>query len=153
VIISAILIVDLIVNYVFKRILKPNRAWISILCFWLAYILTRPLGASIGDWLTADRYPSYDPTNCHDIGANSNDTNCQDPDVFCITSCSSYENCTDSTLTCPPGPNTCLDLQPTCYTPLACDKCWGFEGIMQTNIAFAVSVVVVVTILAITRYD
>lgn len=27
----------------------------SVLAFWLAYILTRPLGASIGDWLTQSR--------------------------------------------------------------------------------------------------
>jgi uncharacterized membrane-anchored protein len=27
----------------------------SVLCFWLAYILTRPLGANIGDFLSADR--------------------------------------------------------------------------------------------------
>ena len=29
-----------------------NRPAIAILCFWLAYILTRPLGASIGDYLS-----------------------------------------------------------------------------------------------------
>ena len=29
-------------------VLKLN----SVLCFWLAYILTRPLGAALGDWLS-----------------------------------------------------------------------------------------------------
>ena len=24
----------------------------AVLCFWLAYILTRPLGAALGDWLS-----------------------------------------------------------------------------------------------------
>ncbi|HEX4216484.1 MAG TPA: hypothetical protein VIA06_24465 [Candidatus Dormibacteraeota bacterium] len=29
--------------------------WNSILCFWLAYVVTRPLGASIADWLGKPR--------------------------------------------------------------------------------------------------
>ena len=31
------------------------RSPTAILAFWLAYILTRPLGASIGDYLSQDR--------------------------------------------------------------------------------------------------
>ena len=27
----------------------------AVLAFWLAYILTRPLGANIGDWLATDK--------------------------------------------------------------------------------------------------
>lgn len=149
-----ILLADFIIYELFKRFLKPPQAWIEILTFWIAYILTRPLGASIGDLLTADRYPSYgDSTTCFDIDTSPDGVGCSDPDVFCITNCGKYEYCTNTDLTCPPGPNTCLDLQPTCYTPLACPDCWGLEGIMQTNIAFACAFIALVIILAVTRYD
>lgn len=186
-----------VIHLVLKRVLKASYPeWIPILLFWLAYILTRPLGGSIGDFLASDRWPQYDPTNCNPVGTTSDVVGCSDPDVFCITSCASYPivttsgnlrmlaatttaapkattapvttaapttsaddslpasmTCPDPTLTCPYGYNTCNDLEATCYTPLACDNCWGLEGISQTNIAFGVAVVVFVTFLALTRYD
>ena len=46
-----------IAHFVYKRILAKgyhDRSWNAVLAFWLAYILTRPLGASIGDWLSQD---------------------------------------------------------------------------------------------------
>jgi hypothetical protein len=153
VIILGILAADYLIFKLLERTLKSIPPWIEILAFWIAYVLTRPLGASIGDLLTADRYVSYDPTNCNPLDATSDVVGCADGDIFCITNCANFFNCTDLILTCPPGPNTCLDLQPTCYTPLACPDCWGLEGIMQTNIAFAGAFSVLVLILTITRYD
>ena len=52
-----IIVVDLLLNELLQRILKKPQPWIDIVTFWIAYILTRPLGASIGDLLTAHRYP------------------------------------------------------------------------------------------------
>jgi len=53
------LIVAISVAYfVTKRVLTVNHKYqpaIAILAFWLAYILTRPLGASIGDFLSQAR--------------------------------------------------------------------------------------------------
>jgi uncharacterized membrane-anchored protein len=46
-----------IVHFVYKKILAKkyhDRSWNAVLAFWLAYILTRPLGASIGDLLSQD---------------------------------------------------------------------------------------------------
>jgi len=43
----------------------PSKTWISILTFWIVYITTRPLGASVGDLLTADPGPIYDDTQCY----------------------------------------------------------------------------------------
>ena len=77
---------------------------------------------------------------------------CSDPDIFCITNCANFPTlCND--LTCPYGYNTCTDLQPTCFTPLACPECWGLDGIVQTNIAFAVAAIVLVAILTFTKWD
>ena len=124
------------------------------MAFWIAYILTRPLGACLGDFLTLDRYPTYSGAdNCFPVDSTSDDVGCEDPDIFCVTNCASYSNCTDVTLTCPVNRNPCNNLEPTCYTPLPCNDCWGLEGLKQTNIAFAAAVVVLVTLLTITRYD
>lgn len=37
-------------QYLDQRML--NKVPLVTLAFWMAYVLTRPLGASIGDWLT-----------------------------------------------------------------------------------------------------
>ena len=79
-----------IISFLCERFIKSCPTWIPILCFWLVYILTRPLGACIGDFLTASRYVEYDPTNCNDIGSSPDDVGCEDPDVFCVTNCASY---------------------------------------------------------------
>jgi uncharacterized membrane-anchored protein len=67
VLVFGIIMLDLLINEVLKRVLKPPPTWIAILAFWIAYILTRPLGASIGDLLTADHYPTFDPTTCSPV--------------------------------------------------------------------------------------
>jgi hypothetical protein len=124
VLVFGIIILDFLINEILKRVLKPPPTWIAILAFWIAYILTRPLGASIGDFLTADHYPTFDPTTCSPVNTTEADLGCLDPDLYCVT------NSSDPDLACPEGPNTCSDQQPTCYTPLACDRCWGWEGIV-----------------------
>lgn len=101
VIVLSILIADYMIFLAADRFLKPCPRWVGVTAFWVAYILTRPLGASIGDLLTAKRYPEYDPANCNPIGTSSDDVGCSDPDVFCITNCANFKNCTDVTLTCP----------------------------------------------------
>ena len=105
-------------------------------------MLTRPLGASVGDLLTALRGNTFDPLNCVPVGTSVNDTGCTDPDVFCITSydnstlaCDNTATCDNSTSflngtnsscydfctlpVCPDGPysNPCDAGEPTCYTP------------------------------------
>lgn len=66
--VAAILVVALL--WYFSRYTKVNK----IACFWAAYILTRPLGASIGDFLSQDPadYNSPDapdmPTPDHWVG-------------------------------------------------------------------------------------
>ena len=52
-IVIGIFIIDITLN----RTIKNCPSWVSILCFWLIYILTRPLGACLGDFLTAHRTP------------------------------------------------------------------------------------------------
>jgi uncharacterized membrane-anchored protein len=41
----------IVIDFIAYKALKLN----SVLCFWIAYILTRPLGASIGDYLSQDK--------------------------------------------------------------------------------------------------
>jgi uncharacterized membrane-anchored protein len=168
VLIAGVILFDFIVYILLEKLLKPPRAWIAILTFWIAYILTRPLGAAIGDFLTADRYPSYsgDIADCsksnYILGSTTTIDDFQSSvcdatgDTACITNCDQYGNCTvDADSTCPfaDGRNVCPDLYLTCYTPLACDRCWGLEGIVQTNIAFSCAVVVAVIAITITGYD
>ena len=45
----------------------------AILAFWAAYIVTRPLGASIGDFLSQPRHPE-DPTAQKGLGLGTNVT-------------------------------------------------------------------------------
>lgn len=103
VIMVSIIVGDLVLAEILKRCVKGLPNWVDVLTFWIAYVLTRPLGASIGDLLTADRYPSYDPSNCSDIGSSPDDVGCTDPDVYCITNCIAYypSSCNDTSLTCP----------------------------------------------------
>jgi uncharacterized membrane-anchored protein len=45
-------------HYALKRFVKAGSARVAtnaVIAFWLAYILTRPLGASIGDFLSQDQ--------------------------------------------------------------------------------------------------
>lgn len=87
-IILGILAADFVINWLLMRFIKPQQGWIDILCFWIAYVLTRPLGASIGDLLTADRYPSYaDPPNCNPFNTTVDMVGCAAGDVYCITNC------------------------------------------------------------------
>lgn len=67
---------DFLINLLITRIMKVPPTWIAILAFWIAYVLTRPLGASIGDLLTADRYPTFDPTNCQPVNTTSDIVGC-----------------------------------------------------------------------------
>lgn len=52
---ACLIAIVVIAHYVLKEILKAEHRQLSanaVLAFWLAYILTRPLGASIGDYLS-----------------------------------------------------------------------------------------------------
>jgi uncharacterized membrane-anchored protein len=55
---AGVIAVITIAHYVVKAVLHAEHKMQSpnaVLAFWLAYILTRPLGASIGDYLSQDR--------------------------------------------------------------------------------------------------
>eukprot|EP00798_Chlamydomonas_sp_ICE-L_P014537 gene14537-20576_t len=183
--------------------------WVGILCFWIAYVLTRPLGASVGDLLTAPKGNAYALDTCAWVGASEEDTGC-DTDICCITpyylstfecnTCSppppspafppnprhphspppphnshppplagrhllqdaaaadyapAAPDCWDicganwTDAFCPEGPypNPCDAGVSTCYTPLACEHCWGLDGLTATNIAFGVAIFVLVVYL------
>jgi hypothetical protein len=91
IILISICVLIYIIKWITDWVLRPRPpTWIGILCFWLVYILTRPLGASIGDFLAADKYPQYDPTNCNDPGTNTTVVGCSDGDVYCIINCNKY---------------------------------------------------------------
>jgi len=169
-IVLSALIFDYLLFLLLEKLLGP-KPWIGITTFWIAYVLTRPLGATMGDFLTQPGGIQYDPTACTDIGTNETDVGCVDPDVYCITVCDSYpvfDNCSawfaldnttmccpDPTLTCPPGwiANTCGALQPTCFTPLACDYCWGLDGALATNICFGIAFIALVAYLTWSKKD
>eukprot|EP00798_Chlamydomonas_sp_ICE-L_P016298 gene16298-22486_t len=55
-----------------------------VVFFTIAYVLTRPLGASVGDLLTAPKGNEYALDSCAWVGASEEDTGC-DTDIFCIT--------------------------------------------------------------------
>jgi uncharacterized membrane-anchored protein len=44
-----------IAHYIVRAVLSAEQSRNAVLAFWLAYILTRPLGASIGDYLSQGR--------------------------------------------------------------------------------------------------
>ena len=64
-IIAAAFLFDLLTNA-----LLPPRTWYSILAFWVAYVATRPLGASVGDFLTQDPTPTFGG-DCFDSADNA----------------------------------------------------------------------------------
>jgi len=122
----------------------PPRTWYSILAFWIAYVTTRPLGASVGDLLTADRYATFSG-DCYPASLSStSDIYCDDEGELCTTG-----------VDCPPdgGDNPCANGELTCVVPLECDDCFGFEAIVAVNIVFAIVVVILVTYLTIKKPD
>jgi uncharacterized membrane-anchored protein len=55
---AAIIAVITALHYIFKARMEPehrHRASTAVLAFWMAYIMTRPLGASMGDLLTTPK--------------------------------------------------------------------------------------------------
>ena len=129
----------------------PPRTWYSIFSFWTIYVATRPLGASLGDWLTGDRYATFSGT-CWDsyvdsmdpAGASTSNATCADDGL---------DDCVVGD-DCPIGDySPCVTGQVTCVTPLACDNCWGYGGVVETNAAFACCVVVLVAYLTFSKYD
>jgi uncharacterized membrane-anchored protein len=89
VIILGILAADYLIFKILQLIFKPLPSGVEVFAFWLAYVLTRPLGASVGDLLTADRYPTY-AASCFSFNTTSDLVGCVDPDVYCITNCDLY---------------------------------------------------------------
>jgi len=160
----------------------PEKLWIAILTFWIVYITTRPVGASIGDLLTAPSSTSYDDTQCFFSGTDlsiSNVTNLNvtsfnfdivagnySPGVFVnfteyilnfgvgsqSIDCTGADMCT-VTVDCPDSGSNCPAYFETCVNNLACDQCWGLGAVVTTNITFSVIVVVLVTFLTITQID
>jgi uncharacterized membrane-anchored protein len=136
-IVVSLCIVDYLILLLSQKFIEP-KTWHPILAFWIAYVLTRPLGASVGDLLTGDAGPTFSG----DCG-NTTAVVCATDDVFCITG----QDCPTS------GDNTCAFNTSTCYTPLACDNCQGFEAVLVTNVVFSIVVVAIVIYLHISKID
>jgi len=160
----------------------PEKTWIFILTFWIVYITTRPVGASIGDLLTAPSSPSYDDTQCFFSGTDLDISNVTDLNVtsfnfdivagnytpgdfvnftdyiinFGVGSqsidCTGADTCT-VLVDCPDSGSNCPPFFETCVNSLACDECWGLDAVLTTNITFSVIVVVLVAFLTITQID
>lgn len=129
---GAIVLVTLI--WFFRKQTKAN----SVLCFWVAYILTRPLGASIGDFLSqnpADQVESKsEPTTLS--SACKYPLHCT-PRLSQVSSlpCSLAVDCLD--------PYACLQrdsLDRTCRVPFmvrpVSSKQRDVEAIMPTTMSF-----------------
>lgn len=118
---------------------SPHNDWRNVLCFWIAYVLTRPLGASVGDLLTASPGPLYESGICGAVGSSLDDIDCGD-DEPCISGVDCEGEPDDWLAECPEG-------APTCFTPLACDRCWGVDAAVATNAVFGVSAVLIIAFL------
>jgi len=173
-IVAAIIAADFIILKI-AQVTLPPVTWRPVLAFWIAYVLTRPLGATAGDFLTANdsvQYEGYDSGNdCWNVQAYPNITigtinggnfTIDQLDVmaddFCDSVVSGSLPCIYGT-DCPPhytpadAACPCVSGELTCYTPLACDACVGLNQVLVTNVVFACIVVVLVVFLTITKID
>jgi len=137
-IVISICIIDYIILLISQKVIEP-KTWHAILAFWIAYILTRPLGASIGDLLTGDANPIFSG----DCGNSTYTPECATDDTFCITG----QDCPTQ------GDNSCAFNASTCYTPLSCDRCQGLEAVVATNVVFSAVVIIIVIYLHISKLD
>ena len=128
---------------------NPEKgAWRSVLAFWIAYVLTRPLGASVGDLLTQPPAPYYTDI-CGPFESpfyNISTFDCQG-DNPCISGefdggCPVQNAAWNQS--CPKG-------NMTCYADLACPDCWGIEAGSTPTIVFAVAAGLIIVYMTFTN--
>jgi len=150
VLVVGLIAIDFIAYLICKFRVKPPRAWIAILTFWICYILTRPLGASVGDLLTADSSPTFDDSFCVPFNTTNYNETYYDPITNTLDCGPDGSSCAIG-VDCPSGSSCNGTL--TCYTPLPCDRCYGAEQVIATNVVFSAIVVGLVIFLCVTKKD